>query len=260
MDVGVGPHQGGPDALGRWRRTGSTARSAGPVTLLGASRARPGCGSACLAGQCGLHPATTASTAWPAGVFRPGCVHGAGEVALKDACAAASCPGWRGRATRRRKPRRRSTSLMLRSASTMPNRTLITRARSARRQHTTPRRARSGPWRTHPATSASLLGRLQRARRRRHAGQTVRPGPPRRNGAPRRAASAGPCQPPAPLPSAACLPGSTPRPACVGPLPHPGSGSPHGAALPHPAPSERSRSPPSSRPPPSPNGSGSRTT
>jgi hypothetical protein len=78
-----------------------------------------------------------------------------GEACLKDAWAAASGSGCRGRSTRRRKPSRGSMSLMLRSASTTPNRAAITRARSVRRQRTTPCSARSGPRRTHSATSAS---------------------------------------------------------------------------------------------------------
>jgi hypothetical protein len=43
-------------------------------------------------------------------VLREGCRYESDEVALKDACAAASSPGWRGRGTSRRMPRQRSTS------------------------------------------------------------------------------------------------------------------------------------------------------
>jgi len=97
-----------------------------------------------------------------AGVLRQGRVYEAGEAGLKDACAPASCPGWRGRTTSRLKPSRRSTVLMLRSASTTPNLASIARARSARRQRTTPCSARSGPVRTHSATQASCSGERNR--------------------------------------------------------------------------------------------------
>ncbi len=52
--------------------------------------------------------------------------------------AAGSCRGWRGRTDKRRNPRRRSIAPTLRSAKVTLNRALITRARSTRRQRTTP--------------------------------------------------------------------------------------------------------------------------
>lgn len=77
-----------------------------------------------------------------AGGLGQGRVYEVNEAGLKDACAAASCLGWRGRATSRRKPSRCSTAPTLRSASTTPKRAATRRARSARRQCTTPCSAR----------------------------------------------------------------------------------------------------------------------
>lgn len=81
-----------------------------------------------------------------------------GKVFLCVSCAAGSCRGCRGRTDSRRKPRRRSIAPTLRSAKITLNRALITRARSTRRQRTTPSTARSGPLRTSSATAASCSG------------------------------------------------------------------------------------------------------
>ena len=88
-----------------------------------------------------------------AGVLWQGRVYEDGEVGLKNAGAAPSCPEYRGRNTRRRKPSRRSTSLMLRSAITTPKCALIARTRSALRQRVTPSRASSGPSTIQPDTA-----------------------------------------------------------------------------------------------------------
>src|SRR6202035_1238089 len=61
-----------------------------------------------------------------------------GEVFLCASCAAGSCWGCRGRTDSRRKPSRRSIAPTLRSAKITLNRVLITRAKSTRRQRTTP--------------------------------------------------------------------------------------------------------------------------
>src|SRR5271166_3572747 len=81
-----------------------------------------------------------------------------GEVFLCASCAAGSCCGWRGRTDKRRNPSRRSIAPTLRSAKVTSNRVLITRARSTRRQRTTPSTAGSGPLRTSSATRASCSG------------------------------------------------------------------------------------------------------
>src|SRR5215207_3533089 len=163
--VGVGErqHERGASAAG-WA---DRAEQVGPGIALVPRRRRPGA-------ALGPHPGQRALLAdaglvlppefqrLAAGALRQRRVYEGGEVALKDAWAAASWPGCRGRATSRRKPSRRSTVLMLRSASTIPNLASIARARSARRQRTTPCSAKSGPRRTHPTTSASCSGERKR--------------------------------------------------------------------------------------------------
>ncbi len=108
--IGGGQHEAGANGAGRADRTEEVGRSIAAVLRRGRARAAlgPDTRQRALLADPGLvlPPALerlVARLRWQGGG------HQGGQVGLKDACATASWPGWRGRATNRRKPRRRGT-------------------------------------------------------------------------------------------------------------------------------------------------------
>ncbi len=93
-----------------------------------------------------------------------------GKPALKTACASGSLFGCCGRTDKRRNASLRSSLPTVRSCRLTPHSRSIRSCRSTQRQRTTPSCARSGPYSTHPATTASCsddkrgFGPLRRGR------------------------------------------------------------------------------------------------